>query len=588
MDLSRPFSALADRRPGARPSAPGELWRALNAARPVDGVAVRYASLALLAFYVAAGLLRPMPGQGLAIWVRGAMCAYIAIGVLAGPRFTWRALRLFTVGLALTLNFSTASLVLLRGPIPGDLAVLALVIFAPTVFLQTATDVLVVVVALAAGATGMLSLSPVPTTTPTAAIVIFGALLTGGLTALVLIIFRDRISVSTDWWQDACARERALREFAEGAAPQLGEGVVARELATRLHHAFATGHCGLVALDAGDGPRVLATAGRWSEAAPTDAALRAMLGPLADRQPRLRSRVGDEALPWATAGGTWVALPVVLDDVVAGAVVLSAPTERPVGDEELLLWRAMANQVGAALESARLFARLQEALRARSEFVNTMSHELRSPLHVILGYAEMIADGRGDPAAAAGRIRANALELLQLVENTLVVARLGGGRLTVQASEFELQALFDELRESVAALPEAGAGAQIEWRIPRGLPPLYLDRLKVKEIVHNLVSNALKFAAGAPIEVAATHDAERLRLEIRDAGPGISAADQARIFDLFERGDARTAAGASGAGLGLYIVRSLTHLMGGEIALESAPGRGAQFTVWLPIRIEDR
>ncbi|MFN8641522.1 MAG: GAF domain-containing sensor histidine kinase [Candidatus Binatia bacterium] len=320
-------------------------------------------------------------------------------------------------------------------------------------------------------------------------------------------------------------------------------------------------------------------------AAPDAAALEVMLAPLADRQPRLRARVGDEPLPWATPGGTWVALPVLLGDTVAGAVVLSAPSPRAVDEAELLLWRAMASQVGAALESARLFARLQEALRARSEFVDTMSHELRSPLHVILGYAEMLADGRGDAPAAAARIRANALELLQLVENTLAVARLGGGRLAVHVSEFALRGLIDELRESLASQPEAGAS--VEW-IVEDLPPLSLDRLKVKEIVHNLVSNALKFAAAGPIVVRAYRAGDRVGLEVRDAGPGISPADQRRIFDLFERGAGEVAARASGAGLGLYIVRSLTDLMGGEVTLESTPGQGARFTVWLPIRFEAR
>lgn len=589
MDSSRPTPTPAARRGlVARRTPWRDQWRALNAERPVDGGIVRYASLALLAFYVAATLLRPMPGLPAVGWVRAAVCAYVLVGVLAGPRFTWRALRLYTVGLALALNLSTASLVLLRGPVPGDLAVLALAMFAPTAFLQSAADVVAVALTLGVAAGAVLALSPMPATTPTALIVLTGALLTGAVTALVLIVFRDRISVSTAWWQDACARERALREFAAGAPPQLGEAVVARELATRLHHAFGTGHCALVAV-AGDGtPQALATAGRWSAPAPAATALAALVAALADRQPRVQACVDDAALPWATAGGTWLALPVVLDDAVAGAVVLSATGARPVSEEELLLWRAMANQVGTALGSARLFARLQEALRARSEFVNTMSHELRSPLHVILGYAEMLEDGRGDPRAAAERIRANALELLQLVENTLAVARLGGGRLTVQASEFDLRGLFDELRESVAALPEAGAQPPVEWSLAADLPPVHLDRLKVKEIVHNLVSNALKFSAGAPIAVRAARDADRLRVEVSDDGPGIAAADQARIFDLFERGDGRAAASASGAGLGLYIVRSLAEMMGGEVALESAPGRGARFTVWLPIRADTR
>jgi len=571
--------------PGIRPATLAGMWRALNAPRSIDGAAVRYACVALLIFYGIAALLRPIPGEPLAAWLRGAVLAYIAAGAVLGPRMGWRGLRLFTVGLALLFNVVTAVLALVRGPVPSDLALLGLTMFGPTVFLQTGVDLLLVVATLGVGAAVLLGVW-LPGALATTAIVLGGALLAGAVTAVVLILFRDRVSVSTAWWQEACARERALREFTEVAAPQLGETVVARELATRLRGAFGTGHCAIVAVESGAPPRILATAGIWSGGAPDGEALAALLARLADRQPLLRQRVEDAGLPWATPAGTLVALPIMLDDQVGGAVVLSAAGQRPVSEEDLLLWRAMANQVGVALGSARLFARLQEALRARSEFVNTMSHELRSPLHVIIGYADMLADGRGDAPAAAGRIRANALELLQLVENTLGVARLASGRLTVQASDFELGPLFDELRESVAALPEAGGPAAVAWRTAGDLPPLRLDRLKLKEIVHNLVSNALKFADGAAVTVSAANDHGRLRIEVRDQGPGIAPDEQMRIFDLFERGGAG-AARAAGAGLGLYIVRSLAQLMGGDVGLESAPGRGACFTVWLPIRLED-
>jgi signal transduction histidine kinase len=582
---STPPLAPNGRDPALRPALAG-MWRALNAPRPVDGAMVRYACLTLLTYYVVAALLRPMPGEPLAFWMRGAVSLYVIAGAVLGPRLGWRGLRVFTVGLALLLNVVTGTLALLRGPVPADLAVVALSMFAPTVFLQTAGDVLLVVVALSLGAAVLLTVW-LPAAIGTAAIVLGGALLAGALTALVLILFRDRVSVSTAWWQEACARERMLREFTEVAAPQLGESVVARELATRLRSAFGTGHCAIVAADSEAGPRLLATAGLWSGSAPDAEALRALLASVADHQPLLLHQVVDDTrLPWSTAGGTLVALPIVLDDQMGGAVVLSAASTRLVSEADLLLWRAMANQVGVALGSAHLFARLQEALRARSEFVNTMSHELRSPLHVIVGYADMLADGRGETAQATGRIRANALELLQLVENTLGVARLASGRLTVQPSEFDLAPLFDELRESVAALPEAGRPGSIVWQADADLPRLRLDRLKLKEIVHNLVSNALKFADGGAVAVRAVNDHGRLRIAVRDQGPGIAPDEQLRIFDLFERGGTG-ASRASGAGLGLYIVRSLAQLMGGDVALDSAPGRGACFTVWLPIRIED-
>jgi signal transduction histidine kinase len=154
-------------------------------------------------------------------------------------------------------------------------------------------------------------------------------------------------------------------------------------------------------------------------------------------------------------------LPIVLDDVVSGAIVLSANHARPVGDEERLLWRAMATQVCTALDSARMFARLQDALRARSEFVNTMSHELRSPLHVILGYSEML---RRRPRRAAGRRRPHPRQRPRVAAVGREHAHRGAPRWRppgVQPSEFDLQPLFDELRESVAALPEAGTTATV-------------------------------------------------------------------------------------------------------------------------------
>jgi signal transduction histidine kinase len=110
----------------------------------------------------------------------------------------------------------------------------------------------------------------------------------------------------------------------------------------------------------------------------------------------------------------------------------------------------------------------------------------------------------------------------------------------------------------------------------------------VKEIVHNLVSNALKFAPAGTVNVHATDAGGRLRIDVDDSGPGISASDQERIFGLFERGNGGAVDTAAGAGLGLYIVKSLAQLMDGEVALTSAPGQGARFTVWLPIRMEDR
>ena len=228
--------------------------------------------------------------------------------------------------------------------------------------------------------------------------------------------------------------------------------------------------------------------------------------------------------------------------------------------------------------------RERAALRAKSEFLSTMSHELRSPLHVIVGYADILADDVPDDLRAPlSRIRHSAIDLLQLVENTMNAARIEAGKLQVHLETFEPAAVLREVEENVRALPEAKRGVPVRWHVPATLPAVHLDRLKLKEIVQNLVSNALKFTREGEVTVEAAGDPDGLRISVRDTGPGIAATAQARIFDMFERVEATSATHRPpGVGLGLYIVRSLVGLLGGTIGVESVIGRGTCFTVRLP------
>ena len=230
--------------------------------------------------------------------------------------------------------------------------------------------------------------------------------------------------------------------------------------------------------------------------------------------------------------------------------------------------------------------RERAALRAKSAFLSTMSHELRSPLHVIVGYADMI----GDEASSAmreplARIRQSALDLLHLVENTMNASRLEAGKLALHVETVEPAPLFREIAENVQALPEAKRGVPVRWQVPPTLPPVRVDRLKLKEIVQNLVSNALKFTREGEVTIQVTGDASALGIRVRDTGPGIDPTSHSRIFEMFERVESDAADGPPGVGLGLYIVRSLVALMGGTIAVESAPGAGTCFTVRLPARM---
>jgi hypothetical protein len=287
-----------------------ELWSLANRTHHVDVAAVRLACLLLLVAYLISSIVRHL-AQPEALAIRAVVIAYVLIGVVFAPRFRWPTLRAYTVGMAILLPSTTAMLAVLRGNHPADLALIALSIFAPIVFLQTAADLLAVSALLVIGILMLVTgVGPPGVPVAVAGIVLGGALVAGVATAIVLIAFRSRVSESTAWWQEACARERALREFVELAAPHLGEQVLTREFAARFHGAFGTGHCAILLLDAAGTPRVAATAG---VAAPTAARtpggsepVAGLLATVAGREPVLRQRLTADDVQRQFAGLWWL------------------------------------------------------------------------------------------------------------------------------------------------------------------------------------------------------------------------------------------------------------------------------------------
>jgi signal transduction histidine kinase len=579
------------------------LWRELNQPHPFDPRGLRLGCSVLAVVLAVFWVLRPNPLHADVVPVRAVMLGYALFGAALAPRLRWTDLRAYTVGLGLLLPLGNSYISSAFGNRPADLPVTALATFVGLAFLQAGWDIVLVAAGLLAGNLLMVAARPpLEVSAVSLLLVAVGAIATGAAAGLVMQIYNALYRRSMSWWRSACERERALREFAELTAREQGSSRLLDDFAERFRREASADRC-LILLGEirGGAVRVAGAAGLAPaeasaiSAGPLTAHIASLLWQLVEeRRPviheclpeTLRDELSREvAMP--VPSRSLVALPLTVEDAVAGAVVLTTTEPRTVPPDAVVLWQAMANQAGVAIANAQLLAQLRHALGAKSEFLNTMSHELRSPLHVIVGYADMLreADAAPEPAVLAGRIRSSALELLQLVENTMNAARLDAGKVAVQIDDFALEDVVREVAEGVGALPEAKTGVPVRWHVSAGVPRLRLDRLKFKEILQNLISNALKFTRAGAVSVAVSHRAEELHIAVRDTGPGIPHEAQGRIFEMFERVEPMDGHRPAGIGLGLYIVRNLVHLMGGRIEVESVVGQGTCFTVRLPMRL---
>lgn len=239
-----------------------------------------------------------------------------------------------------------------------------------------------------------------------------------------------------------------------------------------------------------------------------------------------------------------------------------------------------------ALENARLVEEVDRANRVKSEFVATMSHELRTPLNVIIGYGDLLLEGaygpvnseQAEPLAKIGR---SGRDLLELVNATLDLNRLELGRALLEPIDTTVEAMVGEVDAATAELRKK-ADVDFRWEVEGASHVLRIDAAKVKTVLRNLISNAMKFTEHGTVVGRVVADGKQLAIEVRDTGPGIPADKRELIFESFRQlGDASTRSHA-GVGLGLYIVRRLVEFLGGRLTLESEVGVGSTFRVVVP------
>lgn len=260
-----------------------------------------------------------------------------------------------------------------------------------------------------------------------------------------------------------------------------------------------------------------------------------------------------------------------------------------------------------SLELEHLSFELARANRAKSEFLANVSHELRTPLAAIVGFVDLLRDGSYGElgprmVGPVERIQASAEHLQALVDQILDLARLSAGRLEVHREPLSLRAFVIDVASEVEPLIIA-KGLALSIQVPSTLPRLSTDPTHLRQILINLLGNAVKFTPLGSITLRATLVSDPARvlearqrpllaaggvwvaLEVVDSGIGIAEKDQQRIFEEFEQVDpgSRSDSARRGTGLGLTITRRLARLLEGDITVESAPGSGSRFTCWLPV-----
>jgi signal transduction histidine kinase len=296
---------------------------------------------------------------------------------------------------------------------------------------------------------------------------------------------------------------------------------------------------------------------------------------------------------------TTLAVPILKGDDLLGVIVIYRPEVRPFSDKQIALVETFADQAAIAIENVRLFEEIEdksrqlaEASQHKSQFLANMSHELRTPLNAILGYTELMADGvYGAPpdkmSAVLKRIESNGKHLLSLINAVLDLSKIEAGELKLDLADYSLTIVVQTVHSMVQPLA-SDKKLTFKTEVAPTLPPGHGDAGRLTQVLLNLVGNAIKFTDAGEVVIKAAASDGIFALSVRDTGPGISAADQAKLFQQFQQVDNSITRKKGGTGLGLAISKRIVEMHGGKIWLESEIGHGSTFFVTLPVRAEQQ
>jgi two-component system NtrC family sensor kinase len=311
--------------------------------------------------------------------------------------------------------------------------------------------------------------------------------------------------------------------------------------------------------------------------------------------------LADPDYTWAEAqrlGGyrTVIGVPMLREGIPTGVLTLTRSEVRPFSEKQIELVSTFADQAAIAIENVRLFDEIQdksrqlaEASERKSQFLASMSHELRTPLNAVIGLTEMMVSnaarfGTEKALEPLRRVNAAGTHLLSLINEILDLSKIEAGKLELNPERVNLARLIDEVIGTAGQLAEKNKN-RLVVEAQENLGALTADSMRLKQILLNLLSNACKFTKEGEIALRvrkAANGRDWVELAVADTGIGMTAEQQAKLFQDFTQADSLTARRYGGTGLGLAISRKLARMMGGDVTVASEPGKGSVFTVRLP------
>jgi signal transduction histidine kinase len=295
-------------------------------------------------------------------------------------------------------------------------------------------------------------------------------------------------------------------------------------------------------------------------------------------------------------GKAVLALPIRRDKQVMGALLLESVNPDAFSQMQVEFLQRLTAHAAIAISNAQLYVEVQNANQAKSEFISFVAHELKTPMTSIRGYTDLLAQGAVGPISPSqanflATIRSNADRMASLVSDLSDISRIEAGRLRLEYISCPLSGALDEVLAGLHSQIEAKE-QQLTLEIPADLPPVWVDRGRLIQILTNLVSNAHKYTpAGGIIRITAERSTNRwdpngppdvIHCRVQDSGLGISPQEQKNVFQKFFRSEDRLVRDLPGTGLGLHITHNLVELQGGRIWFESELRRGTTFHFTIP------